>query len=228
MIGDPQSLNLYTYVRNIPTVNVDTDGHETLNANTNDRGNTRMMPCNTDQCRATDIKISGSILAGFGATLTAGAASGPEAALFARGLLGLGLATAPKTVPLIIGALEGMTPGPSGTLTISAATRLTATEISTGVRLAEQTGTRLMQSEHVGAEFVDAAGKTYDAMGGGKAFEHFGDGSQFLKSITNHLNKAVDFVAVDLKGASKDQVKAIKDFVGGLAKDQQNRIKYVQ
>jgi hypothetical protein len=49
-----------------------------------------------------------------------------------------------------------------------------------------------------------------------------------LKSITNHLNKAVDFVAIDLKGASKDQVKAIKDFVGGLAKDQQNRIKYVQ
>jgi RHS repeat-associated protein len=28
VLGDPQSLNLYSYVRNIPTVNVDTDGHE--------------------------------------------------------------------------------------------------------------------------------------------------------------------------------------------------------
>src|SRR6266481_6159618 len=27
VLGDPQSLNLYTYVRNIPTTNVDTDGH---------------------------------------------------------------------------------------------------------------------------------------------------------------------------------------------------------
>ncbi len=26
--ADPQSLNLYTYVRNVPTVNIDTDGHE--------------------------------------------------------------------------------------------------------------------------------------------------------------------------------------------------------
>jgi hypothetical protein len=37
VLGDPQSLNLYTYVRNIPTVNVDTDGHETLNSATNMR-----------------------------------------------------------------------------------------------------------------------------------------------------------------------------------------------
>src|SRR5260370_34929047 len=62
VLGDPQSLNLYTYVRNIPTVNVDTDGHETLNANTNDRGNTRMVPCDTDEGRATDKKISRAIL----------------------------------------------------------------------------------------------------------------------------------------------------------------------
>jgi RHS repeat-associated protein len=29
VLGDPQSLNLYTYVRDIPTTNVDPDGHET-------------------------------------------------------------------------------------------------------------------------------------------------------------------------------------------------------
>jgi len=69
------------------------------------------------------------------------------------------------------------------------ATKLTATEISTGVRLTEQTGKSLVQSEHVGAEFVDAGGKTYDAMGGGKAFEHFDDGSKFMESIVKHTNK---------------------------------------
>src|SRR6185437_7023249 len=66
VIGDPQSLNLYTYVRNIPTVNVDTDGHETLNANNNERGgDTRMAPCSTQQCRDFDEKMSGVILDGF-------------------------------------------------------------------------------------------------------------------------------------------------------------------
>src|SRR5205807_2598684 len=27
-LGDPQSLNLYTYVRNLPTTHVDADGHD--------------------------------------------------------------------------------------------------------------------------------------------------------------------------------------------------------
>ena len=59
-------------------------------------------------------------------------------------------------------------------------------------RLAQQTKTGLAESIHVGAEFVDAGGKTYDAMGGGKAFQHFGDGKAFLSSITNHILKSID------------------------------------
>ncbi len=64
VLGDPQSLNLYTYVRNIPTTNVDTDGHETLNANTNDRGNTKWVPCDTQACSNFDHQMSGLILGG--------------------------------------------------------------------------------------------------------------------------------------------------------------------
>jgi hypothetical protein len=131
-------------------------------------------------------------------------------------------------VPIITDIIDGSTPGTPGRLTISTATRLTIAEISTGVRLAEQTGAALVQSEHVGAEFVDAAGKTYDAMGGTKAFEHFGDGKQFLNSIVHHVNKMVDRVAIDLKGASKDQVGAIKDFVKTLTKKQQDKVVYVK
>src|SRR5258707_8645348 len=65
VLGDPQSLNLYTYVRNIPTTNIDPDGHENLNANNNDRGNTNWVPCQTDECRAMDRHIGGPQLAGL-------------------------------------------------------------------------------------------------------------------------------------------------------------------
>jgi len=224
--ADPQTLNLYSYVRNLPTTKVDADGHSD--------SMTRYWQCQGNSspgCAAANHNTTPGEAVAQGAAMGlwfGGGLLAPAAGPLTRGLAALFLATAPKTMPIVVDTLEGLTPGRTGTLTISSTTRLTATEISTGVRLAEQTGARLVQSEHIGAEFVDAAGKTYDAMGGGKAFEHFGDGSKFLNSITNHLNKAVDFVAVDLKGASKDQVKAIKDFVGGLAKDQQNRIKYVQ
>ena len=63
--ADPQSLNLYTYVRNVPTTLIDTDGHETLNANNNERGNTRMVPCETQACRDFDGQMSGLLLNGF-------------------------------------------------------------------------------------------------------------------------------------------------------------------
>ncbi|MEK6288885.1 MAG: RHS repeat-associated core domain-containing protein, partial [Acidobacteriota bacterium] len=118
-------------------------------------------------------------------------------------------------------------PGPAGTLTISTGTRLTATEISTGARLAKQTGTALTESAHVGAEFVSAAGKTIDAMGGVKAYENFGSGAKFFNAITKHVNKSVDHVAIDLKGASGAQIKAVKGFVSGLTKKQQEKIIYV-
>lgn len=66
VLGDPQSLNLYTYVRNLPSTNIDTDGHETLNSTNNERnGDTRMAPCSTQQCRDFDEKMSGAILDGF-------------------------------------------------------------------------------------------------------------------------------------------------------------------
>ncbi len=94
--------------------------------------------------------------------------------------------------------------------------------------MANQIGKGLAESPHVGEEFVDAAGKTYDALGGVKAFEHFGDGSRFFDSIVSHVNKSADQIALDLKGASNAQVGAIKDFVKTLTKTQQKKVIYVQ
>lgn len=42
-----------------------------------------------------------------------------------------------------------------------------------------------------------------------------------------HIYKSADVVALDLKGASKEQAGAIKDFVGALPKAQQAKVHYV-
>ena len=108
-----------------------------------------------------------------------------------------------------------------------ASSRLSEAEVDTGERLAAQGGIHLTESAHIGEEFVDQAGKTYDAMGQPKAYANW-DAGAFTKSIDNHLNKAVDYVAIDLKGASKEQIGTITKYVGGLAKAAQDRIKYVK
>jgi RHS repeat-associated protein len=223
--GDPQTLNLYIYTRNIPTTLIDDDGHGIGTPDWSSQQAKARITQEANLPEGEQLKRAATGLCVVFCSM--GAAMAPEATPLARGLLGLGLAAAPVATPIIVGALDAMTPGPSGTLTISAATRLTATEIDTGVRLAQQTGTALVQSEHVGAEFVDAAGKTYDAMGGGKAFKFFGDGSKFMDSIVSHVNKSVDTVAIDLQGASKSQIGAIKNFVKTLTEQQQKKVTYV-
>lgn len=226
-LSNPQTLNLYTMVADDPDSFADSDGHGDASGGFCDEHRCYSRPAD-DRNSVTARQAIAQTL-GIGA-LTAAVLAAPEAlgSALLRNLMGWGLATAPVTGPIIADALEALTPGAPGSLTISSSTRLTATEISTGVRLAQQTGEALVQSEHVGAEFVSASGKTYDAMGGGKAFEHFGDGSNFMKSIVGHLNKSVDKIAIDLQGASKAQVGAIKDFVKTLTKAQQKKIVYVK
>ena len=106
-------------------------------------------------------------------------------------------------------------------------TRLTAQEVSAGSRYAAQTGTALAESLHKGEEFVDAAKKTYDVMQPGPSKFWTGSNAQnFMERIRTHLSK-VDKTIIDLKGASKDQIKAIKGFVKTLTKAQQKKIDYV-
>lgn len=96
------------------------------------------------------------------------------------------------------------------------------------MRLAKQIGTNLIESAHTGEEFIVAGTKvSIDVMGQPDAFK-FWNASEFFNSITKHLNKSVDFVAIDLKGATKEQIEAIKKFVSGLSADEQARIICVQ
>jgi len=60
--------------------------------------------------------MSGLILSGFAATLGGGALTGPKVPLILRNLIGVGLATAPVTVPIVTDIIENMTPGRAATL----------------------------------------------------------------------------------------------------------------
>ncbi len=224
-IFNPQSLNKYQYAYNNPLRYVDPNGQSPQDGlEVQLRADERALA----QGKITrqefiDRQTARGIGGVAGAAIVAAAILGPRAAI----AILMAAARNPDKVQQIATAAQEAAGGPPG-LTVSAGSRLTQAEISTGGRLAEQGGLRLVQSEHIGAEFVDAAGKTYDAMGGGQAYKYFGSGKQFFDSIAHHVNKSVDYVAIDLKGASKGQVKAIENFVRGLKEEQRNKIIYVR
>ena len=53
------------------------------------------------------------------------------------------------------------------------AIRLSADEQLTAGRLMEKTGLTFVESKHVGAEYIDQFGRTYDAMGTLRASQHW-------------------------------------------------------
>ena len=80
-----------------------------------------------------------------------------------------------------------------------------------------------MESPHVGEEFFDVFGKSYDVVGTPGAFQK-GSLPNVLSSIGDHLNKVVDYVVIDVTGATKGQVKTVQTYVNGLSKERQARI----
>jgi hypothetical protein len=81
-------------------------------------------------------------------------------------------------------------------------------------------------SDHEGAEFVSAAGRTDDALGTPAAYRFWNE-KAFLSSIDRHLRKSNDFTVIDLTGASRAQIDAIRRHVGSLESELQDRILYV-
>ena len=93
---------------------------------------------------------------------------------------------------------------------------------------AEQYNLGLAQSSHIGEEFVDAAGKTWDAANSPTAYEHWGtQAGNILKNIKTTALKSADYTAVDLKGASKEQIATIRSYVRTLPDKLQKKIRYV-
>jgi RHS repeat-associated protein len=219
-ISDPRRWNKYAYVSNNPLKYTDPNGAEQVvgclggSCANNLTGQSVPQQSLPEMVRTAAIPVAGA----------AAAAGGSALAWLGRAVVGY-LMT-PKGQETAAAVAEGLSGAPPGSLTGNLA-RLSASELSTGTRFAEQSGLQLTVSGHVGEEFVDAAGKTYDAMGQPAAFK-FWNPSEFLDSITNHLNKSNDYTIIDLSGASSDQINTVKNFVGGLDQALQNKIKYVE
>lgn len=125
--------------------------------------------------------------------------------------------------------LTEMAGGPPG-LTTAPNSRLRATEIDSLKRLAKQLGSRLVESPHVAEEVIVAGTKkTIDVMGHAEAYKHWNpaDQAQFFASVKNHLRKSVTYIAIDLKGASKEQIAQITAYVNSLTKAERDRIIYI-
>ena len=230
--GNPQSLNLYAYVENNPTTTGDPDGHS-------DAGTFCSAECRARYAQyAAEHPVAATLepIAEFGTIPTAMiGGSAAWGSVLLRNLLGLGLATAPRWEPIVVDAIDGyVNPSAGGRLTIaSGQTKLSEEEISTGVRLAQQTGEALAQGSHAGEEFVDSFGRTYDAVNSPSAYANWASGKTTTEEVLGNIKSTavkdgLDFVAVDLKGASKAQTEIIKDFVkNNLTKTERNRIIYV-
>jgi hypothetical protein len=111
-------------------------------------------------------------------------------------------------------------------LTLQPTSRLSPEEVLTGRRLASQEALDLMESPHIGADYVDQAGRSYDAMGTPKAYQYFNQ-RDFLGAIDDHLLKSNDLTVIDLSGATAGQRLVIRAYVAGLGLVQRSKIVFV-
>jgi len=101
--------------------------------------------------------------------------------------------------------------------------RLSPAEQATAARLQAQTGLRLRESPHVGSEYVDDLGRTYDALGDPIA-SRFWDELQFLRSIDRNILKSNDFTFIDMTGFTQQQIDVVRNHVNGLPQASQAKI----
>jgi len=90
-------------------------------------------------------------------------------------------------------------------------------------QLPQFAGRTFSESPHVGAEYVDDLGRSYDALGTPAASAHWNE-RQFLRSIDSHLLKSNDFTVVDLTGFTRGQVGTVSGYVNSLSTEMQSRI----
>jgi hypothetical protein len=106
------------------------------------------------------------------------------------------------------------------------ATRLSPAEQATAARLkahpdfADRT---FGESPHVGAEYVDDRGMSYDAVGTPEASRYWNE-RVFLHSVDQHLLKSNDYTVVDLTGFTPEQIAAVRRHLDGLPASEQAKI----
>jgi RHS repeat-associated protein len=96
-------------------------------------------------------------------------------------------------------------------------------EARTAVRLEQTLGIKLTRSRGVG-DWVDRAGRVYDAIGSGLTANRF-NAQSFVSQIRDHLRKkGIDRVVLDVRGLNASQIRIVRNYVERLSQDQQRRI----
>jgi RHS repeat-associated protein len=227
-VTNPQSLNKYQYCFNNPLRYVDPDGQNPQDGGAGSAEDRDIRDYLAGRITKEELQQR-QMARAAGALAGAAAVAAPEA-LTAVGLWtarnpGTAQRMAEEAVQISSG---NPAPAPSWSLTLSANSTLRAAERASGERLAKHISGHLEESAHVGADFVNTiTKKTYDVMGTPNAYKYFGSGKEFFGSILHHVNKSVNHVAIDLKGASKQQIQAIQRYVSGLTKEQRDKIIYL-
>jgi RHS repeat-associated protein len=109
-LGDPQSLDLNTYVRNLPTTRTDPDGHQTVAEQNIDR-DIRDLAAGRITKAEFDTRMRARALgAAIGAGIVATVALGPAGGTLARNVLGVAMAAAstPAGQQVLNGATEAI------------------------------------------------------------------------------------------------------------------------
>jgi hypothetical protein len=102
-------------------------------------------------------------------------------------------------------------------------------ELGTAIRLEREFGLTVTRAPGgVGEDFLDALGRSWDAIGSGYtdlAFGKDGQGAGFLRALDNKLqNNAAHRVVVDLLGLSSTNRAVIEDYIRSLPPALQGRI----
>jgi RHS repeat-associated protein len=229
-VTNPQSLNKYQYCFNNPLRYVDPDGQNPQDGGAGSAEDRDIRDYLAGRITKEELQQR-QMARAAGALVGAAVVAAPEALT----AVGLWAARNPNTAQNLAQEAVQMASGnpmsaPSWSVTLSAKSALRAAEVVSGERLAKQISGHLVESTHIGADFVNAVTKkTYDVMGVPKAYlpKNWGSGTDFFNSILGHLRKSADYIVIDLKGASKQQIGAIQKYVSGFTKEQRDRIIYL-
>jgi hypothetical protein len=172
---------------------------------------------------STAARQGGPILAGLGAQVPGAAGA------LAPSANAVGQATAAAS-PEVMAALASYMSIPAsggatggGPVGIPNATRLTEAEQATAARLQAQEGVKLRESPHVGADYIDDLGRTYDQIGNPSASQFWNEKS-FFQQIDKHLLKSNDFTVIDMTGFTKPQITAVQNYVDSLSQASQAKL----
>jgi hypothetical protein len=84
-------------------------------------------------------------------------------------------------------------------------------------------GKRLRESPHIGAEYIDDLGRSYDAVGHPNSKE-FWNAQQFFDSFDGHLLKPNYRTVIDASNFSPSQIAQVRAHLAGLTQAQLDTI----